>query len=275
MLKEQLRAKLLESIINGYYKSHKAGCICTECALTRLFLYPHTVIKQCDPVDIDAFQKLLSRVCFSLDELGRRGRRGNHPHFISDVVFALVLKWKESKSARAIQPMLLEACEVGLVTKVVKHNTIIDYANRPSTLIHLQKALDKCLQLSGDSPVETELLTIDEYCRAITEAILNLMGTNNVIEIEGEHVVQDAASLIATVEHLVPKTLPFEKRADVCQEIVVAVLSGEVTMDEIKEKVRFYVRKIYKLSADKYKHRSLDHPITGDDGATLGERLEG
>lgn len=79
--------------------------------------------------------------------------------------------------------------------------------------------------------------------------------------------------LIMTVDSLVPKNLPNQTRADVCQDMIVAVLSGEVTVGNLKDATSKYVKQFFKMFPPKYGHLSLDHPFRPGDSRTLGEML--
>lgn len=72
--------------------------------------------------------------------------------------------------------------------------------------------------------------------------------------------------LIMAVDRLVPKGLPNQTRADVCQDMLVAIITGEVSLENLKDAVPKYVKQFFKNFAPKYGHLSLDYPVrTGDD----------
>lgn len=79
--------------------------------------------------------------------------------------------------------------------------------------------------------------------------------------------------LLETVHHLVPDRLPREIRADVCQDLIVAVLVGDISIDNLKDQVPAYVKKVFKMFPIKYGHLSLDQVVSGTDGLTLMETL--
>ena len=75
--------------------------------------------------------------------------------------------------------------------------------------------------------------------------------------------------VIRDVNEAVPRTIADETRADICQEIVVSVLVGEITREQIKSAVQLHMRRHYKLFPTKgYQTVSLDAPIrsSGHDG---------
>lgn len=68
--------------------------------------------------------------------------------------------------------------------------------------------------------------------------------------------------LVRVVNEAVPRTLVDAVRSDVCQEIMVSVLSGLIAETDIKETVRAHIKGHYKLFPIKdYKTVSLDTPM--------------
>lgn len=85
----------------------------------------------------------------------------------------------------------------------------------------------------------------------------------------------DDYALMKYVNEIVPRALPEHVRADVCQDILVDVVSGEISADQLKNKMKEYVRRAYKFMPSKFGAVSLDAFIYGEEGATFGERLIG
>lgn len=79
--------------------------------------------------------------------------------------------------------------------------------------------------------------------------------------------------LIIAVDALVPKVFMNDVRADVCQDMLVAILSGEVTLDNLKDGLPKYLKQFLKGAPSKYGHLSLDGPAGVNDTRTLGEAL--
>lgn len=82
--------------------------------------------------------------------------------------------------------------------------------------------------------------------------------------------------LLLAVDRLVPKTLRHEARADVCQDMIVAILTGETTLDNLRDSRTEYVRKFQKDTQERYGHLSLDMPMYHGENAgkkTLGESI--
>lgn len=85
--------------------------------------------------------------------------------------------------------------------------------------------------------------------------------------------VQDEAyDLMVLVNAAVPKMLPDHIRADICQDLIVDILAGDISVEEIKHNVKDYSRKVIEMHPLKYGHLSLDSPV-GDGSATLADVL--
>lgn len=82
--------------------------------------------------------------------------------------------------------------------------------------------------------------------------------------------------LLEWAHHLVPKTLPDYWRQDVCQELIMSLLSGDITKENAESKVQKYIKKTFKDYPTLYGPLSLDAPLghDGDDGFTLGDVIE-
>lgn len=73
---------------------------------------------------------------------------------------------------------------------------------------------------------------------------------------------------IALMEHihrLVPKGMPSEIKSDLCQDLLVAVLSGETSVANLPDVVNQYARQARRLLPDRWKTVSLDALVPGTD----------
>jgi hypothetical protein len=77
--------------------------------------------------------------------------------------------------------------------------------------------------------------------------------------------------LILAVDQLVPKGLLNDVRADVCQDMIVAILTGEVTFGNLRDGLPKYLRQFMRNAPSKYGHLSLDAPA--GEGRTLAEAI--
>jgi hypothetical protein len=75
--------------------------------------------------------------------------------------------------------------------------------------------------------------------------------------------------MLMAVDAIVPKGLPNSVRCDVCQDMIVAVLSGEVTVENLRGDLKKYMGQFWKMFPDKYGHISLDAVVRGTDDFKL------
>lgn len=74
----------------------------------------------------------------------------------------------------------------------------------------------------------------------------------------------DEHDLVMVIDGLVPKTLPEMVRQDVCQDLIVSVLGGEVSLGNLQDALPKHVRQAFKLYPSKYGPISLDAPPPWD-----------
>lgn len=90
----------------------------------------------------------------------------------------------------------------------------------------------------------------------------------------------EGADLVRLVNAAVPATLPEQWRADVCQEMIIGVLSGDISKGNLHDHVKKYIRSQFKANPTMFEGNmlkfSLDAPLGDDDGdATMHDRLNG
>lgn len=79
--------------------------------------------------------------------------------------------------------------------------------------------------------------------------------------------------LIRRVNEVVPQWLPPDRRADICQDLIVAILCGDISEDTLDLSVKDFTRQILKQFPTHFGDLSLDAPIPGTDGLTLLDTL--
>jgi len=79
--------------------------------------------------------------------------------------------------------------------------------------------------------------------------------------------------LLLAVDAVVPKALPNDVRCDVCQDMIVAVLSGETNVENLRGDTGKYLRSFWKMFPEKYGHVSLDGVVPGTDSMKWVDRL--
>lgn len=77
---------------------------------------------------------------------------------------------------------------------------------------------------------------------------------------------ENGADLLAFVNTLVPRQLPEYLRADICQDMILAVLTGETTRDALKADHRAFLTKVFSQYPWKYKWISFDQPLGNEEG---------
>lgn len=83
----------------------------------------------------------------------------------------------------------------------------------------------------------------------------------------------DGKSLVEAINEVVPRSLEAHQRADICQDLLLAVLEGETTIEKLKDGSAECVKRYYKLHPGKFGPLSFDAPIPGTDGLTLADTL--
>lgn len=72
--------------------------------------------------------------------------------------------------------------------------------------------------------------------------------------------------VVMEIGELVPPSMPESLRQDLCQDLVVAVLSGETTIEQLRGSMRFYIQQAFRHHPLKYGRFSLDGGLWyGDD----------
>lgn len=76
-------------------------------------------------------------------------------------------------------------------------------------------------------------------------------------------------SLVARVHGMVPKGIPAEIKGDLCQDLLVGVLSGDFTVDNIPDQIARYLRAARKFMPDQPRHVSFDAAFGNGDDRTM------
>jgi len=74
--------------------------------------------------------------------------------------------------------------------------------------------------------------------------------------------------LLLLVNNAVSKQLPPEIRSDICQDILVALLAGDIGIDDLQKAVKDYTKRFWKEFGRKFGALSLDQPLPGGDSDT-------
>jgi hypothetical protein len=74
--------------------------------------------------------------------------------------------------------------------------------------------------------------------------------------------LEELPDVLMQVGEMVPRGMPETLRQDLCQDLIVAVLSGETTLDELQGgNLRHYIREAFRHHPLRYGRYSLDQPV--------------
>jgi len=81
-------------------------------------------------------------------------------------------------------------------------------------------------------------------------------------------------TLAHRVEMLVPRSLPADIRAELCQELAIQILARKLKLADAEQAMAGLIRRAFKTCRGDYREISIDAPL-GENGITLAELLEG
>lgn len=79
--------------------------------------------------------------------------------------------------------------------------------------------------------------------------------------------------LLAMVDRAVPRRLPPDLRADICQDLIVGILCGDFAEDDLRLPVKEMTRRVQKMFPSKYGPISLDALVAGTDDLRVIDTL--
>lgn len=83
---------------------------------------------------------------------------------------------------------------------------------------------------------------------------------------------KDPAGLYASIRRAIPRSFPADVRDDIATDISIALLDGEIALDEIETSVSQFLSKHYQ-GRDWHQNISFDQPIAGTNDLRLGDRI--
>jgi hypothetical protein len=86
----------------------------------------------------------------------------------------------------------------------------------------------------------------------------------------------DGFAMVKLVNSAVPAWLPEHIRADACQDLIVGLLSGDITPGQVHDRANEFVVKVWRMHPTKFDGhggliRSMNSPISSDDDCNLSE----
>jgi hypothetical protein len=84
----------------------------------------------------------------------------------------------------------------------------------------------------------------------------------------------EECDILQAANSFVPKNLPEDIRGDICQDVCVAILTGDLLLANLSAvSIRPFITKFYRENKEKYGTLSLDSPRRPGDDRTLGESI--
>lgn len=153
-------------------------------------------------------------------------------------------------------------------------------SNFMSRLIDRQSVSDNwpglrqfCIEMRGDYVGLTRVSEISEYDSYTSRAWrMPRSARRGEISEHWPHIPDDSlegAEMLKSVDEVVPKEMCKELREEICQDIIVDLLKGEITESDLKDrnKMKYYIRSNFKkFPRHNYATLSLDAPLGDSDG---------
>lgn len=70
----------------------------------------------------------------------------------------------------------------------------------------------------------------------------------------------EGSEIVLAVNEAIPRWIPEQLRADICQDMIVAIISGELDLSDLNAKASSYIKKMYRVYPTRYGAISLDSP---------------
>lgn len=83
----------------------------------------------------------------------------------------------------------------------------------------------------------------------------------------------DGTDIVSAVDKAIPRSVPEQVRADVAQEIILGVLEGEITLEQVATQAKKYLSRLWREYDSQFSFVSLDRPIPGSDGRSWHDIL--
>lgn len=80
--------------------------------------------------------------------------------------------------------------------------------------------------------------------------------------------------IVMEVDNIVGRNISEQIRADVCQDILLDIVSGKIMLQDVKRFLKDYIKKQYNLFSNKFNTVSLDSKIKGYDNLKIGDTIE-
>lgn len=238
-----------------------------------------------------SFTRALSNLCRLADAQIVEQSIGRPVFPIRDTLFAAVLKCYREESARRLKTELQNVLDSGLITQVPSHSTVQRFLQLDTTRQHLLTVIVCALvPLEGGTVTRKHKkvryasgrrffgrsyrsLVNEMLCAKICELITKAVWYGVADAYRPKEFSGDADALSERLSEIIPRWLPPDIKDDLFQELVVAVLEGNVTLDTVQNKVNKYLRNVREFTPSQ-KFISLDDDAHGSNRPLI-ERLAG
>lgn len=83
----------------------------------------------------------------------------------------------------------------------------------------------------------------------------------------------DAAALVDAINEIVSRRFPDYARADICQSLLLSILEGETTLEDLKAGSAACIKRYYKMHPGRFGPISLDAPMRGFENLAMIDTL--
>ena len=231
----------------------------------------------------DNFESMLAYICLGAAQYDWEGGRGRPRTAINDMAYCAVMKAVRSESARPLISYLNNAKARKLLDHVPSHTNLQLFLKRAETRQFLIRAIIHSSDLLAQVPMRKRLhrqvrfaagfivfgrsydtLINEALCLKVAEMTLKccLYG---VSEAQPE---MSEESLLAMLREQVPPGLPAHLRDEIYQEMVVAVLDGEMRPDKMRGAIGQLLRRVREFEPSRYAV-SIGSPLVSDGSKSI------
>jgi hypothetical protein len=269
-------------LVAEFIRAHNAihptlHCKCSICELGRFALRDDLRV---DPADVRGeFVRAVYRLCSWLPERHQVMGRPELP--INEITFAALVKELCGLSSREAVTALRELRPKGYIGRIPSFGSILRYLKSfrfKRSVIFLITKLESVMEIEEVDKISPSLTTHllgSQLCGILNTLLSSAMERGIEIPIPERPTVPaiiDGGVLISAINNIVPEYIPAEIREDVCQELALAVLMGEVDINELDKIVKQRMKAVRRLHPIHKGERSLSETI-GDSTRTLGELI--
>lgn len=124
-----------------------------------------------------------------------------------------------------------------------------------------------------EAPVKTKAELRERAAKKAEPKTAELMWP--YIRHDHERPTNSGNDLVMAVNAVVSRRIPEENRADICQDLIMSILEGKFSVDDVRDNPKKYIDGVRRASPWKYEWVSLDAPLFGEGNLTLAEVLPG